>query len=163
MLGGNIEQACSFLFGPRTGSSFAQSSLHLLVSLATAMSMALHQPDILGMPATNPAGVLPVDHDGSPSTDHLRLLQSKTGFKAELVDFVNGLTQRSYMYNDVASHIEKKEKPALKKLFNEEIRQGGPSLRVFYQLARLPVPAQQGQTRPRGFQGAARRHYNSGY
>ena len=163
MLGGNIEKACSFLFGPRTGATFAQTSLHLLVTLATAMSTALHQPDSLGMPATNPAGILLVDHDGSPSTDHLRLLQSMTGFKADIIDFINTLSQRSYMFNDVASHIERKEKPSLKKLFNEEIRVGGPSLRTFYHLARLPPPVHQGQIRPRGYQGAARRKYNNDY
>ena len=163
MLGGHIEQVCSFLFGPRTDSTFVQASLHLLITLATAMSMAFYQPDKMGLPATNPAGVLPVDQDGAPSTDHLRLLQSMTGFRANVIDFVNSLHQRSYMFNDVASHIEKKEKPALKKLFTEDTKFGSPSVRLFYHLARLPTPPNPPQPRPRGHQGATRRRFQYNY
>ena len=161
VLGTHMEQGCAFFFGPRAGSSFPTSALHLLVTLSTAMATALDRPDKLGLPATNPAGILPVELDGAPSTDQLRLLQSQTGFKEDIILFINDLDHRHYMYNDVAGHIDKKEKPALKKLFQEDIKTSAPQVRRFYELVGVAQPAVHNPARQRGHQGGRRKFYSN--
>ena len=130
--GYQMEQGCVFFFGPRAGGSFVKATLHLVVTLATAMANASYKPDCLGLPATNPEGTLPVGADGAPTKEQLRLLQNQTGFRENIIEFVDNLEQREFMYNDIGAHIDKREKPALKKLFHAEVHPKSMQLRSFF-------------------------------